>query len=35
MVVFDTLSKYAWLGLLKSKHGIAIRNALEHIFSRQ
>ena len=30
MVVIDILSKYAWL---KSKHGIAIKNALEHIFS--
>ena len=32
MVVTDILSKYAWLELLKSKHGIAIKNALEHIF---
>ena len=27
------LSKYAWLEVLKSKHGIAIKNLLEHIFS--
>ena len=33
MVVINILSKYAWLEPLKSKHGIAIRNALEHIFS--
>ena len=33
MVVTDILSKYAWLEPLKSKHGIAIKNALEHIFS--
>ena len=33
MVVTDILSKYAWLELLKSKNGIAIKNALEHIFS--
>ena len=33
MVVIDILSEYAWLEPLKSKHGIEIRNALEHIFS--
>ena len=33
MVVIFILSKYAWLELLKSKLGIAIKNALEHIFS--
>ena len=33
MVVIDVLSKYAWLKPLKSKHGIAIKNELEHIFS--
>ena len=33
MVVNDILSKYAWLEPLKSKHDIAIKNALEHIFS--
>ena len=33
MVVINILSKYAWLEPLKSKHDIAIRNALEHIFS--
>ena len=32
-VLIDILSKYAWLELLKSKHRIAIKNALEHIFS--
>ena len=30
--VIDMLSKYTWLEPLKSKHGIAIKNALEHIF---
>ena len=34
MVVIDILSKYAWLESHKSKHGIAIKNALEHIFSQ-
>ena len=34
VVVIDILSKYAWLESLKSKHGIAIKNALEHIFSK-
>ena len=33
MVVIDILSKYAWLESLKSKHGIAIKNALEYILS--
>ena len=33
MVVIDTLSKYAWLEPLKSKHVIPIKNAIEHIFS--
>ena len=33
MVVIDILSKYAWLESPKSKHGIAIKNALGHIFS--
>ena len=33
MVVINILSKYAWLEPLRSKHGIAIGNALEHIFS--
>ena len=32
MVVTHILFKYAWLELLKSKHGIAIKNVLEHIF---
>ena len=32
IVVTDILSKYAWLEPLKSTH-IAIKNALEHIFS--
>ena len=32
MVVMDILSKYAWLEPPKSKHDIAIKNALEHIF---
>ena len=35
MVVIDILSKYAWFELLKSKHGITIKNALEHILARQ
>ena len=37
MVVIDILSKYAWLAWLesiKSKHSVAIKNALEHIFSK-
>ena len=33
MVVIDILSKYPWFEPLKSKHGIAIKNALEHVFS--
>ena len=33
MVVIDILSKYAWLESIKSKHGIAIKSALEQIFS--
>ena len=33
MVVIQVLSKYAWLELLKSKNGIATKNALEYIFS--
>ena len=33
MVAIDILSKYAWLEPLNSKHGIPIKNALEHIFS--
>ena len=33
MVVINILSKYAWVEPLKSKHGIAIKNALQHIFS--
>ena len=33
MMEIDILSKYAWLEPLKSKHGIAIKNVLEHIFS--
>ena len=33
MVVIHILSKYAWLKPLKSKHGIAVKNASEHIFS--
>ena len=28
IVVIDIFSKYAWLEPLKSKHGIAIKNAL-------
>ena len=28
-----SLSKYAWLEPLKPKPGLAIKNALEHIFS--
>ena len=35
MVVIDILYKYAWLEFLKSKHGIAIENVLEHIFSEK
>ena len=34
MVVIGILFKYAWLEPLKSKHGIAIKNALEHISSK-
>ena len=33
MVIIDILSNYAWVELLKSKHGIAIKIALEQIFS--
>ena len=33
MVVIDILSKYAWLESLKPKHGLAIKNVLEHILS--
>ena len=33
MVVIDILSKYVWLESIKYKHGIAIKNALEQIFS--
>ena len=33
MVVIGILTKNTWLKPLKSKHGIAIKNALEHIFS--
>ena len=33
MVVIDILTKNAWLKPFKSKHGIATKNALEHIFS--
>ena len=33
IVVIDILSKYAWLEPLKSKHGVAIKNSLEHISS--
>ena len=33
MVVIHILSKYEWLKPLKPKHGIAVKNALEHIFS--
>ena len=33
MVVIDILSKYVWLDPLKSKHGIAIKNTLEHTFN--
>ena len=33
MVVVDILSKYAWLEPLKSKHDIAVKNALKQIFS--
>ena len=33
MVVIEVLSKYAWLEPLKSKNGIATKNALEYIFS--
>ena len=33
IVVTGILSKYAWLEPLKSMHGIAIKNALEHIFN--
>ena len=33
MMVIDILSKYVWLQPLKSKHSIAINNALEHRFS--
>ena len=32
-MVIDALSKYAWSEPLKSKHVIAIKNAIEHIFS--
>ena len=35
MVVIHILCKYAWLQPLKSKHGIAIKNVLEHIFSEK
>ena len=34
MVVIDILSKNAWLEPLKSKHDIAIKNALEHISNK-
>ena len=34
MVVIDILSKYARLEALKSKHSLAIKNTLEHIFSK-
>ena len=33
IVVIDILSKYACLEQLKSKHGIAIKNAIQHVFS--
>ena len=33
MMVIDILCKCVWLEPLKSKHGIAIKNASEHIFS--
>ena len=33
MMVINILSKYAWVEPLKSKHGIAIKNALQHVFS--
>ena len=33
MVVIDILSKYAWLESLKPKHGLVIKNVLEHILS--
>ena len=32
MVIIDILSNCAWVELLKSKHGIAIKIALEQIF---
>lgn len=32
-VVVDILSKYAWLEPLKSKHDVAVKNALKQIFS--
>lgn len=35
MVVIDISSKYAWLESLKPKHGLAIKNVLEHIFSEK
>ena len=35
MVMIDILSKYAWLELLKSKHAIPIKNAIEHISSKK
>ena len=34
MVVIDILSRYAMLQPLKSKHGIAIKNASGHTFSK-
>ena len=34
MVVIDILFKYAWLEPLKSKYGIAIKNALINIFGK-
>ena len=33
MMMMNILSKYVWLQPLKSKHSIAIKNTLEHIFS--
>ena len=34
MVVIDISTNYAWLNPVKSRYVIAIKNALEHIFSK-
>ena len=33
--MIDILCNHAWLQPLKSKHGIAIKNVLQHIFSEK